>query len=441
MISSFTRNVLVTFAVRVLTVVFGIGISAIIARVLGPEKQGIYSLVILLPALLVIFTNFGVAPAAVFYISRKEYSAKEVFGNNVIFTVIISALTMLIGWAIVFFFGFELFPGVEKVYLFLALFLIPFSLFSDFISHVLLGLQKITKYNIISFLQSLCFLLLVAVLLWWLNFGIKMAILAQIFSFLFCGIILFFFVKKETQGISVKFDKQYFKNALSYGLKTHLGSIFSFLHYRVDLLLLNFFINPIAVGFYAVSARLAEGIWLLSFSAATVLFPKVAAETDKQRLKELTPLVCRNVLFVTSLIVVPLFILARLVIVFFYSEKFLDSVQIFQILLIGTLFISGWRILANDIIARGKPMVNTYITGFSLALNIILNIVLIPLWGITGAAWTTTISYLAMFIITVFVYGKISGNTLKEIIIFQRSDLKFYKNIFLHLKNNTNIKL
>ncbi len=434
MISLFAKNVLITFSVKALTVLFGIGISAIIARTLGPEKQGIYSLVILLPSFLTMFTNFGIAPASVFYIGRKEHSAKEILGNNIIFSILISVLTISMGLVIVFFFGPELFPGIEKSYLFLALLLIPFFLFSDFVSHVLIGLQKITKYNIASFLQSFFFLLLVTLLLLWLNFGIKMAIFAQIFSLFLSGIILFFFARKEALGISLRFNKQYFKKALSYGFKTHLGTIFSFFHYRVDLFLINIFINPLAVGFYAVAARLAEGIWLLSFSAATVLFPKVVSETNKEKLKNLTPLVCRNILLATLLIVIPLFVFARLVIVFFYSEKFLDSVQVFQILLLGTLFVSGWRILANDIIARGRPMVNTYITGFSVILNIGLNIIFIPLWGITGAAWATVISYWVMFVITVFVYGKISGNRLRDIVFPQKSDFLFYRDIFLYFK-------
>jgi Na+-driven multidrug efflux pump len=64
-----------------------------------------------------------------------------------------------------------------------------------------------------------------------------------------------------------------------------------------------------------------------------------------------------------------------------------------------------------------------------------LNILWIPKWGIQGAAWATVISYLSMFIITIFVYGKMSGNKIKDIILFQKSDFEFYKNILLSMKD------
>jgi len=323
---------------------------------------------------------------------------------------------------------------VEKNYLFLALGLIPFNLFYELISSILLGMQEIKKYNAISFLQSFLFLFLVAVLLLGLKFGVTMIIFSQIFSFIIAGIILFFVAKKEIGTFVLKLNKNYIKDAFNYGMKNYLGGVLTFLHYRIDLFLVNLFINPIAVGFYYVAVRLAESIWLISNSAATVLFPKVASETNEKNLKEFTPLVCRNILFITFLIAILLLILSHLIITLLYSEKFLDSIYPFQILLIGTFFIAGWKILASDIAARGKPMLNTYIVGFSVILNIILNILWISKWGIAGAAWATTISYFSLLIITIFIYTKISGNKIKEIIFPQKSDFLFYKNILLIMR-------
>jgi len=429
----FAKNTLITFITRLTTAVFNVGIIIIIARILGPEGQGLYSLIILFPSLLLIFTSFGINPASVFLIGKGRYSPKEVFGNGIIFNAVISVFTVLIGFIVISFFNENFFPGVEKKYLFLILPLIPLTLFFDLGSQILLGIQKIKKYNIISFLQSGLFLGLIGVLLFqWSSVGA--AIFAQIFSFLLVGIILFFIVKKEIGGISLKFNKNYFKESFSYGIKMHLGGIFSFLHYRIDLFLLNIFINPLAVGLYYAAAKLAEGIWVLSTSAATMLFTRVASEKDEKGLKEFTPIVCRNILLITLLIVVLLFFLSDWIITLFYSEDFLDSIRPFQILLIGTLAISGWRILANDIAGRGKPLLNTYVIGASAIMNIILNILWIPKYGITGAAWATAISYFSMLISTLFIYRKVSGNRLKDIILFQKADFNIYKSFLLNLK-------
>jgi len=437
MIGTFTKNTLITFITRVLTAIFGILITIVIARVLGPEGQGIYSLAILLPTTLLLFTIFGLNVSSIFYIGRKKYSPQEVFGQNVLYSFFLGILTILIGLLIIFFFSDRFFPGVERVYLFLALFLIPFNLFFALISSILLGMQEIKKYNFISFLQVLFFLLFVLIFILGFHFGVTVTILAQTLSFVLAGVVLFFVVKKEVGSLIFKLNKNYFKDAISYGLKNYLGGVLNFLHYRIDMFLINLFLNPLAVGFYYVAVRLAESIWLVSQSAATILFPKVAAETDGQRLKHFTPLVCRNILFITFLIAIILFIFSNFLITVFYSEEFSDSVRPFQILLIGTLFIAGWTILANDIGGRGKPMINTYVSAFSVVLNIILNIVWIPKWGIEGAALATAVSYFAVFIITVFVYTRISGNRMIDVIFPQKSDLALYKSIFLFLRGKT----
>lgn len=434
MVGTFTKNTLFTFTTRALTAAFGLGISIIIARVLGPEGKGIYALAVLLPGLLVTFTNLGINPATVFNVAKNRYPAREIFGNNIILTVFISIFTVLVGLVIIFFFGSRLFPGTGREYLLLALCLIPLNFFFDFISSILIGLQKLTTYNVLCFLQSFIFLILVGALILGLQFGVKAAISAQIIAYLSAGIVLFFSARKVTGGVLWRPNKEYLKDASFYGIKANLGSMISFLHLRANLFLINIFLNPAAVGLYSAAVGIAEGMWLISRSASTVLFPRVASETDPRSLKQFTPLVCRNVLLVALILVVVLIVFSRWLIVLLYSEAFLESVQPFRILLIGTFVACGHGVLVNDLMARGRPMLVSYIAGVPLILNIILNIFWIPLWGISGAAWATTVSYSIMFIITIFIYGKISGNKIKDIILPQKSDFKYYGNLLRGLK-------
>lgn len=152
----------------------------------------------------------------------------------------------------------------------------------------------------------------------------------------------------------------------------YLGNVIGFLHYRIDVFLVNIFLNSLAVGFYSIAVAVAEKIWLVSQSAGVVLFPRVSSEIDEKRLNEFAPLVCRNVLLITLAGAIALFFLGRLLIVLFYSEKFSASVLPFQILLIGAVTMSGWRVLGNDLYGRGKPESNIYVSLTSVVLNVIL---------------------------------------------------------------------
>lgn len=435
MIGKFTEDSLITFGTRVFQLILGLGTSIIIARILGPEGRGVYSLAILLPAFLVLFTQFGISFASVFYIGRKKYALKEIFGTNIIFSVLISIFAILIGLIVIFFFGDRIFPAVRREYLLLALTLIPFQLFLNFIVNILLGLQKIKQYNFINLIHTLIFLFLIVIFLLGLRFGVKAAIIAQVISVaIACG-VLFFVTKKETSGLFFSFNKDLFKDFLFYGGKTYFGNIATFLYLRIDMWMINIFLNPLAVGFYSIAVGLSEQIWLVSQAAGTVLFPKVSSETNEKRLKEFTPLVCRNIFFITFLIALILFLLGRWLIVLFYSKTFLESVLPFQILLIGTLGVSGSRILTNDLAGRGKPIINTYLAIVTLILNILLNIMWIPQVGIIGAAWATAVSYTFMFISKALIYDRISGNRFKDLIFLKKSDLMLYRSFITSIKN------
>ena len=230
MVGIFLKNTLITFTTRISQLLLGIVTSIIIARVLGPEGKGIYALAILLPMFLINFTNFGIGPASVYYIGKKKYSPLEIFGSNVIFSILVSIFAIIAGIVVIFFFGNKVFPGVAKEYLLLALCLVPFRVFFTFVVNIFLGLQKIKKYNFINLIYHFIFLVLIIIFLLGFNFGVKAVIITQILSFILACIVLFFLTKKEVGGVILYIKKSLFKDFFNYGSKIYLTSIFSFLH-------------------------------------------------------------------------------------------------------------------------------------------------------------------------------------------------------------------
>jgi len=428
-IGKFTIDTSITLVTRILQLAFGIGSSVIIARILGPQGKGIYSLAILFPFFLISFGNVGIAQASVFYIGKKIYLPKEVLGNNITLSFLLGIFSFFIGLIIILFFSDYLFPKIAKIYLFLALFLIPLHFFLSFINYLLLGMQRIKEYNFINIFRPFIFLVLLLIFLLTFKFGVEEVIVADILSCFVAMIVLFYLAKRIIGVFHLRFNSSYIKDAFRYGFKVNLGNIIQFLHYRIDIFLVNIFLNPIAVGFYSIAVALVEKIWLISQSAGIVLFPKIASENNKKNLKEFTPLICRNILLVTLIGAILLFFIGRLLIVFFYSEKFLNAVLPFQILLIGAVTMSGWTILANDLYGRGRPELNIYISFMSVVLNIILNILWIPKFGIGGVAWATSVSYTFAFILILFTYSKISKNSIRNIIFIKASDFQIYSNI------------
>jgi len=427
----FAKDTTYTFIARVFSFILGLAISIIIARILGPENKGIYSLSILLPSLLVAFSQLGIGSATVYYTGKGKYALKKILGNNLIIGTIISGIAILVGIIIVIFFRELFLEGIPSLYLFISLGLIPMSLMYIYLINILLGIQKIVKYNLVAISRELFSLILVVIMLVGFKTGVIGGLSARIIATLLAVIIAFWWIVKFSGGIVCRLDKDYIKDTTLYGIKAHTSNILAFLNYRLDMFLVNFFINPLAVGYYSISVGIAERLWLVSRSASTVLFPRISSEKDEKQKKEFTPIVSRNVLFITFVGAIFIYFLSRWVILLLYSEAYLASVRPLQLLLPGIVALSISRVLANDIAGRGKPILNTYMSALTVSVNICLNILWIPTLGIEGAALASTVSYIIQTIGRLLLYNKISGNSIIKTVFVQRSDFKLYKRYIL----------
>jgi O-antigen/teichoic acid export membrane protein len=422
----FMQATIITFATNVLSLFMGVGASVILARVLGPEGQGIYILAILLTSLIVTFGNLGIGPATVYYVARGEFRRQEILGNNILLSLGIGSVGVLAGLVVVLLFRETVFPNVSLKYLLLALVLVPLELFFSYVNYVLLGAQRIKEFNRAQVTQAALFLGFVAFALLGLRSGVGGAILAGVLSWLVADVLVFRVVRQVAGGTDVKPSFSYLKRAAIYGIQAHLANILGFLNYRVDMFLVNAFLGPVAVGLYSIAVGLVEKLWMVSFAASTVLFPRVAAETEEQRQEKFTPLVARTVLWITGLGALALALLSRWIVLLLYSEAFLPAVGALQALLAGIVALSAGRVLANDIAGRGFPNFNIYTGLAALVTNVVLNLLWIPRYGIVGAAWASTVAYTVSFLGNLFFYCQLSRHSWSKAVLFQRGDWALY---------------
>jgi O-antigen/teichoic acid export membrane protein len=430
----FSTNTVITAITGILNLGFGVLTSVILARLLGPEGKGIYTLATLLPSLIVTFGNLGIGPATVYYVARDEFQRREILGNNILLSVGIGGFGILAGLVVVLCFRETVFPGVSPSYLLLALVLVPVEFFFSYVNYVLLGAQRIKEFNYVQIAQSVLFLAFIAFALLALRAGVTGAILAGFFTWLIVDALVFRLARRVAGGIDLKPNIFYMKRATTYGVQAHLSNILGFLNYRADMFLVNWFLGPAAVGLYSVGVGLVEKLWMVSYAASTVLFPRVAAETEEQRRKEFTPLVARTVLWITGPAALALVLLSRWIVLLLYSEAFLPAVGALKALLVGIVTLSAGRVLSNDIAGRGFLRLNIYTDLAAITTNVVLNLLWIPRYGIVGAAWASTVSYTVSFLGALFFYCRLSGNRWTSIVFPQRGDWAIYWRMTISLE-------
>ena len=218
-------------------------------------------------------------------------------------------------------------------------------------------------------------------------------------------------------------------------MKAHLSNILTFINYRADLFLISFFLNPAAVGLYVIAVNISERLWIFSQAISSVLFPRISSARDDLDRNRVTSTISRNVFIVSIVGGIIFYFFSDFFIDLFFGSQYGESSVALKLLLLGIVLGSSSRIISNDISGRGKPEINLYTSILIVVTNISFNIILIPIYGIHGAAIATTISYTLDWIIKIAVYKKMSGESFLQFLFIQRSDIQMYMKMVRKLKS------
>ncbi|NEU30306.1 flippase [bacterium LRH843] len=426
--STFAKNSILTMSRHVLSIFLGLLVVTIIARVLGPEGQGKYALIILLPTMLVTLGNMGVQAASVYYIGRGDYPTHTIFKTNVWFTIILSLISIVVGIIISLLFGDILFSGVELRILLLILLIIPILYANNLFHSIFQGMQDFSAFNVIIVMSQLVTLLLVVLLVLLFPLGLTGALISFVMGQLTTLTITVYLMKKR-MAISLNKSKaslDFAKKSLSYGWKAHLSNILAFVNYRADILLISYFMNPIAVGIYVIAVSIAEKMWVISQSISSVLFPRISSYTDNDLRNDLTTIVGKIVLYLSIVLAVFLFFSMDFIINLLFGKLYLSSSAIIKILLPGIVLFSMDKILSNDLAGRGLPVINTYTSLITVILNVSLNLFLIPRYGLSGAATATSASYMITWLIKVIIFSKMMDIPIKRLLLIDKKEIQLF---------------
>lgn len=416
----FIKNSLSVFGTRILLILISIISSIIVTRILGPANRGVMEILILVPYMLVNFGNLGVGNANLYFIGKKTHPVDKIVSNSLSLSLMLGACLILIAYGSFSFYHETLFRGIHFYYTHLAFLIIPLLLFQKFIQYTLLGKEEIASRNIIvlfpaviNFVVTICVVVII-------KLSLLGVLIASFASNLSAALLCFYFISKETK-IKLGFNYELFIKSVKFGMVPFLALLVMNLNFKADVFLIKYYMNDAAVGLYTLAVTVAEKITLLPEAIGLVLFSRVSNVTEVEA-AEITPFVCRVSMLFSLVIGVILFLSAGFLIPFVYGKDFQLSVKPLLILIPGIISMTIFIILHGDLTGRGKAKITLYIFTLSLLLNIILNLFLIPLYGINGAALASTVSYSLGAFGLVFAFGKINSISVRELLLPKKDD-------------------
>jgi len=378
--------------------------SIVLARALGVEGRGYFIMAMLLPSMLITFSDFGLGQASTKFAASKKWLASTIFVTNTIVMCIRLIVIGIVGAIVIHGYSGSLFPGIPKQYLYLGLLQTVGLVIQGMIFPIFLGLGQGVRYSLILVASSVLSLLTLST--GWLAVGlsVNLALVLQFGSSFVMAIYIYFSVLKHIGEIGTA-SKQYFKEAFRFGSGIYLSIVSTFANEKMVLLILNSFGGVIFVSLYTIAQALTERIYLLSDAVGTMLMPKIAEDPDHNSYM-LTPVVFKLTVIITTILSSLLMITADWIITFIYSSEFAGSIEIMRLLLVAVIFSSGWRVLSQDLNARGFTKV-TAIINVSLAIvSLTLAGILLPLIGLKGAALASILAYIFALISGVIFFVK-----------------------------------
>lgn len=199
-----------------------------------------------------------------------------------------------------------------------------------------------------------------------------------------------------------------------------LVSLVAMLNYGVDILILESYVSFSELGLYSSAVVFSSLLWLVPDAFKDVLVGKLNKSDGLSLFLSALKL---NVLF--SFLFFLFFIFSgKFLISFFYGKDYVGSYSSTLILLFGVIPMIFFKFINAYYLSKGKQIFIFMVSFFSVVINVFLNIILIPLFGIDGSALASVVSYFFVGIVLLMFFLKENPTCITS----------FYKISFLDFK-------
>ncbi|MBP2021183.1 O-antigen/teichoic acid export membrane protein [Clostridium punense] len=398
------KNIIKTFFSNTGSIIINFITSIIIARVLGPEGNGYLTSVILIPNTLYILFSGQYFADSLYFIRKKIYSLEEVLASSLIIYFALGVMETII------ILGYSIFSPMDNlIYIIIMIFMLNLNFL---IMPILIAIEKIGTKNILTVLAAvlnICQVLLL-LLIFKGNLNVEQVIITQLVTFVITNLLGAYAILKNINtklNFQLKKNISIIKTIFHFTKSCYISNLANYLNFRLDQWFIMAINGVYSLGIYSVAVNLSEKFWIIPDSISTILYPEVASSNDhKKIIKGINKTICISIgLGVLGWVMA--LILLDPIILFLYSDKYLAVSKLIKILFPGIVLFAIVKIITSFFSGIGKPELRVKGAIVGTLVNLLLNIPLIPAYGINGAAFATLISYTIYGIWIIITYHKV----------------------------------
>jgi O-antigen/teichoic acid export membrane protein len=414
------------FAIRSCSLIFGFYFLYLISQLYGSVGLGFFSLYQSYLMILVMLTLLGTDVASLKFVSQY-------FGDNnfiKIKSIYISIIKLIFPVAILlsfFLFFYKtyisnlLFNDVSQIKItsvlkYVSLSIIPMS-FINIHSESLRGLKKVELY---SFFRYLLVPFMSIIFTWVFFFQFKFGVITPILSytisiFIISSLSTVLWFRKINFFKIKKIKKTPLANILTFSFPLFLSSSMMLLLQWIDIVILGYYVSTSEIGVYNIIVKISMISSIILFSINSIAAPKFSELFTKNKLEELKKIIKETsmLISVVSLPILLLIFIGSQYILNFFGPEYIDGSISLNILILGQLVNVICGSVGYVLIMTENQKIFRNIILLTTVLNIILNIFLIPTYGILGAAVSSMICVIIWNVISyIYIYKKYNFSTI-----------------------------
>ena len=392
------RNFIIYTLLKVLIMVLGLITNIFIVRKLSINDFGIFSVALMFIGLITTFGFSWSSSSILYYGSREKAKTgslnKTFWVRNIIIAVSLVVTTIL----------FALFRHQINNYIgldvsFLILIWLYVSVAEDYLSQYFLAIKKQLMSSLLSITAKIIYLMMIFIF----SFDVKTLIILNIISH--ATVLLYIFGINKSDVGKFEFDKDWFKEVLNFSLWQLFGFSGLYLINFGDTAVIKHFMTTEDVGIYNAAYKLFNAIASFAFVISSYYAGSVSQYFTNNDSKKLKQFFYKERLLIFALSTVAhivVMIFSKPIITTLYGERYVQSVVIFNILMIGSMFryLTVFYMLYYN--TNKKHKLQQIINIFQAILNVILDIIFIQLYGLIGPAIATTMAIIFKTIFSFF---------------------------------------
>ncbi|MEK7565741.1 MAG: flippase [Patescibacteria group bacterium] len=396
-------NTFVQIAGKALSTTLGVLITIVLTRYLGPVGFGTFTFAIVFVTMFGTLADWGMTLITVREASKNQKDANIIIGNVLVLRLIFAAFAATVAILVI---NFLPYPSEQKLLVSIAAaFLLALSIKTSFQIVFMIKL-KMENWALSELGANGLSIILILFLVSY-QASLPAIITALTIGHFFSAalaILLGWRLLPLKLSLWTKYSRHLLVESVPMGAILVLFTVYN----RLDIIIISLIKGPEAVGLYGAAYRIYEVLIVIAAYFANSIFPLISnyAVTNREKLRE----IFRKsyvVLFLLGVTVALInFIFAPLGIAIIAGPKFAASVLPLQILSLALVVSYFNHLNGYTLIALGKQWTSFYIAIFALVINLILNIIFIPIFSYPAAAFITFITESIVVLLSLSIIRK-----------------------------------